>query len=305
MYKKKKPMFIITETPLHVGSGSDLGLVDLPIQRERHTGFPKVEASGLKGCIRECFENKGDKYTSLLFGPEEGDAHSSSIGFTDARVLLFPVKSLKGVFAWITCPLILERFQKEVGVPLSYEVNSVPENSNLLIDNKIVLEEYTYHVVEKRETTELAKTLADMVFPTDESYNFWKDKLKKDLVVLNDDDFTQFVKTSTEIITRTKINDKTGTVERGALWTEEYLPQDTILYSLVMFSDLEIERDGKEKKQEFIKMFDDFCQEVIKKQNQEKIEAENIASYFTQNLPSIIHLGGNRTIGKGIVRIKF
>ncbi len=43
MWKEAKPMFIIAETPIHPGSGSELGIVDLPIQRERHTNFPKIE----------------------------------------------------------------------------------------------------------------------------------------------------------------------------------------------------------------------------------------------------------------------
>ena len=51
MYKMANPFFLVVETPLHVGSGTELGIIDLPIQRERHTGFPKIEASGLKGCI--------------------------------------------------------------------------------------------------------------------------------------------------------------------------------------------------------------------------------------------------------------
>jgi len=42
MFKLAKPFFIICETPLHAGSGSDLGIVDMPIQRERHTDFPKI-----------------------------------------------------------------------------------------------------------------------------------------------------------------------------------------------------------------------------------------------------------------------
>ncbi|HRI29847.1 MAG TPA: hypothetical protein PK715_17435, partial [Chitinophagales bacterium] len=32
---------LICETPLHAGTGDDLGFVNLPIQRERHTDFPK------------------------------------------------------------------------------------------------------------------------------------------------------------------------------------------------------------------------------------------------------------------------
>ena len=57
MFKDIHPFFLVCESALHVGSGHDLGFVDLPIQREKHTGFPKIESSGLKGCIREAFES--------------------------------------------------------------------------------------------------------------------------------------------------------------------------------------------------------------------------------------------------------
>ena len=56
MFKCKHPLFLQCQTPLHAGSGSEIGLVDLPIQRERHTTFPKIEASSLKGALREAFE---------------------------------------------------------------------------------------------------------------------------------------------------------------------------------------------------------------------------------------------------------
>jgi len=34
MFKESKLLFLYTETPLHVGSGNSLGVVDLPIQLE-------------------------------------------------------------------------------------------------------------------------------------------------------------------------------------------------------------------------------------------------------------------------------
>ena len=37
MFKLAKPFFIKTITPMHAGSGQDLGIVDQPIKRERHT----------------------------------------------------------------------------------------------------------------------------------------------------------------------------------------------------------------------------------------------------------------------------
>jgi CRISPR-associated protein Cmr4 len=335
MFKKVQPFFIIVETPLHAGSGSELGLVDLPIQRERHTDYPKIEGSGLKGSIREAFESNNpeikinsqkirakDKinfrenneekeidYLSLVFGPEGDVTHASAIAFTDARILLFPVKSLKGVYGWITCPDVLERFKEDVelaGIKLSvdgfstlertYPPNSnlvISSNSNLVISSKVVFEEYTFEVTPEQNTATLTKWLSEKVFPQkgdNDPYKYWREKLEKDLVILSNDDFKEFVKSSTEVITRTKIKSTTGTVEPGALWTEEYLPTDTILYSLAMASPLRVDKDEKKG--------------LLKGDNAER-EAEKVDEFFKQGCPEVLQIGGNQTIGKGIVRIEF
>ena len=146
-------------------AGSDLGIVDLPIQREKHTDYPKIEASGLKGAIREIFRTQPNldqlkcdwgitsvedtKYTEaidLTFGPdtsEQSNLHAGALGFTDARLLLFPVKSVKGVFAWVTCPAVLERFKHDLsicepGTGISFvedipDANTVPNKSGLIV----------------------------------------------------------------------------------------------------------------------------------------------------------------------------
>ena len=318
MFKKSKLFFIIAETPLHPGSGGEItGLVDLPIQRERHTNFPKIEASGLKGCIREAFENSNKqislnsqqinindkKIISLVFGPEDTEeAHAGALAFTDARILLFPVKSLKGVFAWVTCPMVLERFKEDLKLTgenfdylLPEEIKEgncwISDGSAIFIDAQIVLEEYTFKAEKKNEVKEIAKFFAQKIFPQqkNDTYKFWREKLEKDLVILSDDDFEQFVTSSTEVITRTRIDDVTGTVKSGALWTEEYLPQDTILYSIAMASPVRVEKDK--------------AKGVFNVGNLDK-EAEKVLQFFELGIPEVIQIGGNQTIGKGIVRIQ-
>jgi len=318
MFKESKLFFIIAETPLHPGSGGEIsGLVDLPIQRERYTNFPKIEASGLKGCIREAFSssnkqislnnsqvNVSDKdIISLVFGPEDTEeAHAGALSFTDARILLFPVKSLKGVFAWISCPMVLERFKEDLklinqtikdpfNIDFSTLVNTLPQQTNICIESKVVLEEYTFEAKENESTSDIAKYFAQKIFPQQQNdiYKFWREKLEKDLVILSNDDFEQFVTSSTEVITRTKINDKTGTVESGALWTEEYLPQDTILYSIAMASPVRVKEDDEKG--------------IFRADTPDK-EAEKVIKFFESGIPEIIQIGGNQTLGKGIVRIQ-
>ncbi len=312
MYKQAKPLFLIVETPLHAGSGSDLGIVDLPIQRERHTDFPKIEASGLKGSLREIYESLKEnippaittKFPNLnktnfidegiwpTFGPEDGDKFAGSLGFTDARLLLFPVKSMKGVFAWITCPTILERFRNDLSLTqktIPAELNNfeefvakIPIESNLLVkENEIVLEEYKFDVTPNENLTALCQLLSDNILPKGVEYDFWRNKMKKDVAVLPDDDFKDFVNLSTEVIARTKIGES-GTVIKGGLWYEEYLPSDSILYSLVLTSPI-------------------FSQDTGAFPNG---NAETVMEFFELGLQPVVQIGGNATLGKGLMRTK-
>ena len=311
MFLKQKPLFLWVETPLHAGSGSDLGIVDLPVQREKHTGFPKVEASGIKGCLRESFEDKLERENTelkLAFGPEStNETHAGAIGFSDARLLLFPVKSVKGVFAWITCPQVITRFKRDLelcgilngndgfAIP---EKETVPEGCGLFVKNdKIVLEEYTFSAQKNSATTQFAKWLKENVANNMEQ--FWKDKIEKDILVLSDEDFKDFVTMSTEVIARTKIDDYTGTVAKGALWYEEYLPVDSILYSIV-FSGPVFKENNKDKGEFEVKP-----EEIKNDKKETELEAKKVMNFFAENLDPILQIGGNATIGKGFVRTVF
>lgn len=309
MYKIAKPFFMLCETPLHAGSGNDLGSVDLPIQRERHTQFPKVEGSGLKGSIREIFEKltevelNGVKVRDkellkdaieMAFGPEKGGDFAGALGFTDARVLLFPVKSMKGVFAWITCPKVLNRLQADFThckIDLGFEMpkgNTIPKGSALVIkDGKIALEEYTFSMSIDDNCTKLANWMVENVFPKTKELDYLRESVNKNLAVLTDEDFTDFVVHSTEVITRTKIDSNTGTVQNGGLFTEEYLPTDTVLYSLALATPV-FKKDDSEK--------------GVFRAAAGKTEEALVMEFFEKGLPSVIQLGGNATIGKGLIR---
>ncbi len=327
MYRKARPLFFICNTPTHVGSGSELGVVDLPIQRERHTGFPKFEASSVKGSLREAIERKlnnedHDKWENLqrVFGYDEdglngivkdkfkgknGEVESQfagALGFADARLLLFPLKSMKGVFAYATSLKVLKQFASDLQlVEPSFEFIAIdaehielgpgqvflfdPDSTVKLGGDKIILEEFTFEVSNELngvvqvkasgQKSDFPDWLAHQLFGDIGSY--WSEKIKKDIVVLHDDDFKDFVNLSTEVVTRTKIDNATGTVAQGALFNEEYLPAESVLYTLVLSSD-EFKKDG--------------------------MKEEEVYGFFKENLPSVVQIGANATLGKGIVTTK-
>jgi len=265
-----KPFFIKVITPLHAGSGSDLGVVDLPIQRESHTGFPKIEASSLKGSIRSAFNSVSN--IEDIFGSENGEK-AGKLGFSDARILFFPVKSVRGVFAYVTCPMVLKRFEadrttgseasaspkEELWFPKSVDDNKcfVLDDKKNTIENKektkevVILEEYSFEAttISGEVKTSLPKELFEAI--------------KERLVIISDDNFTHFVKNSTEVITRIKIDNDKGTVQQGGLFTEEYLPSESVMYALAI---------GK-------------------------------VNDFTNDMLTTMQIGGNSTLGKGIVEL--
>jgi len=335
MYKQRATLFLLCETSLHAGSGDDVGIVDLPIQREKHTQFPKIESSSLKGAIREVFEQKAnskaqnfknwnddDVMIHRLFGfddgsikkpnlqnlqnhfkysPEggkenekkEGHDYSGCIAFTDARLLLFPVKSMKGVFVWVTCPQVLnklatdlaitgitlENLDKVKALPIEGDGQAGVASTDPLVSDVVILEEYAYKSKQYDAIRDFAGELAQIIFPSSE-LAYWKELLQKNLVILSDNDFRDFTEMSTEVITRTKIDNETGTVADGALFTEEYLPNDAVLYTSIFASD-------EYGKQESTKKADEVMAYVVKK--------------FEKDIP-FFQLGANATLGKGMLR---
>jgi len=233
----------------------------LPIQREKYTDFPVCQASAIKGAVREWFEerfkgdNEDEKKIVYTFGPDfergDGEAFAGAATFTDGRMLLFPIRSLNGVFAYTTSRFVLSRFRRDASMAgfkdIHWNVPALNDNKVLGVKNcgvrvkgqsKIVLEEYTFDFEENGDVEKIAEWLSQNALPKDEEYNdFWCTKIKTDLVILPDDVFRDFVKLSTEVQARIRINNETKTVDKGALFYEEALPSDTLLYSVIMVHD--------------------------------------------------------------------
>jgi CRISPR-associated protein Cmr4 len=284
-----KPFVLKVITPLHVGSGQDLGIIDLPIQRERHTGYPKIEASSLKGCLRENFRNNqlANKHLDLIFGPEESGDHAGALGFIDARLLLFPIKSVKGLFAWATSFDILSKWLKllqMIDPDLNFEIENpqngeciVTDKSKLVVNNNaVVLEEYCFQKSENPINVVLLKKLITFT---------GIELLAEQLIILSKDDLKDMVNLSTEVITRTKIDPRTGTVATGALFTEEYLPSESVLYSMAIPTSI---YTASEVKKDFLSG---------------RKDKEAIIAYWDEHHPTNLQIGGNATIGKGIVEL--
>ncbi|MEW6263972.1 MAG: type III-B CRISPR module RAMP protein Cmr4 [Thermodesulfobacteriota bacterium] len=310
---EKALLFIHALTSLHPGSGTALGTVDLPVQRERHTNWPIIPGSTLKGILRDACrekiiinrklqddgpekeENKRltkrrkadvDAELTTVFGPPtlDSSAHAGALSITDARILAFPVRSLRGVFAWVTCPGVLQRLSRDLVLA---GLDSLPEwpepdkeklfcinDSPLLVDgDKVVLEEFEF-TKSNKEDNDLADWFAQRSVKDQNT----KERIKTHLAVLNDDDFTHFVRHATEIVARIGLNYETKTVRSGALFYEEFLPPETLFYSVVLAG------EGRN--------------------NSHNKSAEEVLKFLSDNRIDYLQIGGDETIGKGYCAVR-
>ena len=213
---------LFTCTPLHVGCGSAVGVVDLPVLRERATGFPTVPGSALKGVLRDLFDAKAQ---DELFGRQDG---RGKILVGEARLAAFPVRSAQGGFAWLTSPLALGRLRircPEVGEEAVFAPDA------LVIGNDVVLEEYRL-----RRTGGLPEGLAEKLAPLC-GHTLWQESLAKRLAVVSDTMMTHFAQNACEIAYHNRINDETGIVEDGGLFAQENVPSETLFVGKLMADD--------------------------------------------------------------------
>jgi CRISPR-associated protein Cmr4 len=100
MTSKNALLGLWAETSIHAGAGSSVESIDLPIQREAHSGWPCVYGSAVKGALRARAEDKFGKNNDsvrYVFGPDTDNAseHAGALLVGDARLLLLPVRSLR------------------------------------------------------------------------------------------------------------------------------------------------------------------------------------------------------------------
>lgn len=284
-------LFIHALTGLHPGGGTPSGVIDLPIRRERHTDWPNIPGSSLKGVLRNAVNRRAgaepdtDQDVLALFGPtaKSEEDHAGAMTVSDARILAFPVRSLSGVFAWVTCPAVLERLSRDLAIIQKDKLPEIPKpdknkaycppGSPLVSDRKMILEEFEFSV--SNGGMDLAEWIASYVT----SDELTQKRLQSHLTVLHDDDFTHFVKTATEIVARIGLDYKLKTVRKSALFYEEYLPPETLLYSLII------------------------CQNSYRPDY--GASGEELREKLESALDPYVQIGGGETVGKGICAIRF
>lgn len=307
-------LFVHALTPLHAGTGQGVGVIDLPIAREKATGLPYLPGSSLKGTLRDHCP-PADREN--VFGPEkiagDEDAYASSVQCSDQRLLLLPVRSVKGTFAWVTSPYILRRLKRDVlaaAIPneqppttmpqpaiIGNQNNEVaqcaaaqPDDLKISVGNNrqaVVLEDLDLQPNPNETAAALAwaNWIGDRVFPPpslppNNAPNEWKAELLKRFCVVPDDVLSFLLNTATEVSARIKLDDDAKTVAKGQLWYEEALPTETILYGLITAT------------------------ETKTKQGHTRSTVANTFRVITDLTSNAMQFGGKATAGRGVCQLR-
>lgn len=254
---KQHVLYLFTRTPLHVGSGNSMGAIDQPIQRERHTRYPIIPGSSIKGVLRDHFASRAETQTAVdelfgkgddkLDGVEAGNGKEADdkkakftagkISFGEAQLILFPVRSAKGSFALATSALALSRLQRErktsdAAAP-SLTVPEAPKDNHCLAGDKLVMK--PQQGGDKGVVLEEYRFAVDGPFPAE-----WEKLLCSVLddavlqaaggrfVLLSDGDFSHYAENACQVSQHVRINDETGTADDGGLFNEETVPSEAL-----------------------------------------------------------------------------
>ncbi len=289
--------FIHALSPLHPGVGQGVGSVDLPVAREKATGIPYLPGSSVKGVLRDAARVGGwpASKEEAIFGPDtnRADAHAGAAYFGDAKLLLLPVRSYAGVFAYATSPYLLRRFKREAEMA-GIETPELPEGPKeqdvaLVGEDSEVVDQITV----KGGTKEKKVLLEDLDFNPEAGLlvSEWEQwilshaegldlPLEGRLLVLEDDVMSYLLETALEVVTRIRIDESKKTVAKGALWFEENIPAESVLYGLLSVAP-----------------------KSFGPANGPALLDQEILDQLKDLIRSPLQFGGNATVGRGLSRM--
>jgi CRISPR-associated protein Cmr4 len=217
--------------------------------------------------------------------PKQTGESAGALIVTDARLLLFPVRSLTSQFKWVTCPDALRRYladSRRLGLTVDFEVpepdDSVEDSLALVHETNhagsLFLEEYRF----KTKPVDLSAVIATLTRLMQREKA--ETGLQKQLVIVSNDSFAHLVNHATPVNAHIALDALTKTTQGGALWYEETLPPETLLYIGLSASATRLKDDTQS------------AADILKR----------VLALF--DTAPYLQLGGNETVGMGWCIVK-
>jgi len=312
-YSSAQLLSIATLTPLHTGVGRTGTVVDLPVQRDP-LGFPIIYASSLKGAVKSHVYLSGGKFRELL-GPEPGDdeKYSSPISFTDAKLVFMPIRSGKSSPVMVTSKRMLD-YAIDILELIEFLKESNGEEANLeeVKDLKETLRKLRSIEPTSGKATSISRDPIVRVNRGEEviiggerfavefkeldginlellsrlNVDSFSTAMKR-IIILSDDDILRILEKGMIRLTRIRVDRERKVVRRGALWTEELIPQGSLFLAGILMS------EGRRRTLES----NESSGESI------DLRGELANSLGIKDNKGYLFLGGKETVGRGIVKI--
>jgi CRISPR-associated protein Cmr4 len=245
--------------------------------------------------LRQELQGRDEALTTALFGPrtisDNASSFAGALAVGDAHLLVLPVRALAGILCYATSPFILNRYARDLraagiqppdSIPKPRDDQRamvVPQSANLMPDTQtLVLEDLDLQGQGDGPTRQWADTIAAMIHPQDAA---GREDFCSRFAVLPDNILGFLAETATELRTRISIDEQTGTVKKGALWFEEHLPAESVLWGVYALSDSRMPGQPR--------AVDDLAQAL---RDQLGGQGEHL-----------LQLGGQAGVGRGLVRL--
>lgn len=304
-----QPYFLLAESDLHPGTGKVEGkAIDNPIQRETTSRFPKIEGSGLRGALKANLRLKNKDISSIeaMFGKDpdtDQDQTKGLLKLQKSKIMLFPVYSPnQAITLYLTCPFVLTGFARDMAnMGHEVKIENLPlaiKDEECYADTAVLSNDYAYaaqYALKNLETPEntinlnnnpFRKALSESLYPVSEEEDTFKDLrtfTEQRIILVSDLFFSHCVQYKTTVHIGNHIDPKTGVVKTGALYSVEYLPQGSVLYT---FATADVPMREAE-----IKIF------------KESGILETLTTHLN-NSNHLFSLGGKSSVGKGLMKME-
>lgn len=197
-------------TNLHVGNGEvNYTIIDNEVEKDPVTGYPIINASGVKGALREYFNrnNELSKFVNDIFGSDEqGNNTPGKLKFLQANMLTIPVRASSGENAYYM-------------VSTKEALDKYVEYCKIFFNKDI---QYYEKPVEKEISVEGIDLHKKTLIPIE----------NEDIYLLDDEELREI---SLPVIARNKLDNGIS----KNLWYEEIVPHKTVLYFPVIANSLD------------------------------------------------------------------
>lgn len=303
------------ETPLHISASSQGESLapklrrlpelsrSLPLSAVAQARTPSLPVGTILGALRvraRLLQRKlgaQDERVPLLttlLGLEDEDRHGVVVS-GPGTLLAIPARTTAGMCAWVSSQGLCREVVEFAKLHGATELPSMPEilehsvlvspEASCMTQGHVGLEEFTFVAQQDVAAGAISSWLVTNLFPVEPALNWWREKMRRDLVIVRDEDFAALLPSLLEVRGRQPKSEleggRSGTYgHRPQNEMFELFPQDSFLWARV----------GAEPSRAPASSF--------------YSDPKKIAEVLKELCAEVLQLGGQRGVGKGLCRAR-